>query len=85
MKGLLVRSFRGAESAGTLTFGLSKRYYADLAGIKQAAFGDAGKGRGAGERSLRRMLSRPSSSYVRHPDIAWPRNLAPGGARGARK
>jgi len=56
MKGLLVRSFRGAESAGTLTFGLSKRYYADLAGIKQAAFGDAEKRRGAAAKSKTRMF-----------------------------
>jgi len=56
MKGLLVRSFRGVESAGTLTFGLSKRYYADLAGIKQAAFGDAEKGRGAAAKWKTRMF-----------------------------
>jgi hypothetical protein len=57
MKGLLVRSFRGAESAGTLTFGLSKRYYADLAGIKQAAFGDVRK-RGGAARNGKHVCSK---------------------------
>jgi hypothetical protein len=35
---------------------LSKRYYADLAGIKQAAFGDAEKGRGAAAKWKTRMF-----------------------------